>query len=234
MSQEQREARLRENSPVELVLMRHGEPDWERKGETGDPGLTPLGRAQAARSATALEAPIHSIYCSPLSRARETADEVSAVHQLAPQVKDGLEEIQSPPLRSLTQTEVDSYFTAAARRPLQDWWNGFPGGEPFKDFHSRVTGAIESVLALHGIRPRASGEFTVWSSPARGQALRIVVVGHGGANAVMLTHLLGLPPVPWEWLRFETPLAALTTVSLRGIGDERYLWSLQRFGWRAE
>lgn len=235
MTQEQREARARASLPVELLLVRHGEPDWDKKGAAGDPGLTEFGRRQAERAAAGLsKLSIHSLYCSPLQRARETAEAVAKVQDLTPQVLENLQEIQTPTLLRLTQSEVDSYFAAAARRPLQDHWSGFPEGEPFKDFHARVTSAVDSALAAHGIRSRVSEEFVVWSAPSRGQTLRIAIVAHGGTNAVILTHLLGLPPVPWEWLRFETPLAAITTVALRGISVDSYAWSLQRFGWREE
>ena len=69
MTQEEREARSRENLPFELVLVRHAEPDWERAKGTGDPGLTELGRVQAARVAELLRRfRIDAIYCSPLQR----------------------------------------------------------------------------------------------------------------------------------------------------------------------
>jgi len=235
VTQEQREARSRENVPVELVLVRHAEPDWERDKENGDPVLTELGRAQAERAAANLGGrAIHAIYCSPLRRARETAQAVASIQQLTPQIIDDLEEIRVPVLLNLSQSEVDSYFAAAARRTLQDRWDGFPGGESFRDFHARVTSAMDSTLANYGVHSRVSSEFTVWSAPARGQPLRIAVIGHGGTNAVILAHLLGLPPVPWEWLRFETVLAAINIVALRGISDDAYVWSLQRFGWRED
>lgn len=235
MAQEQREARSRENLPLELVLVRHGEPDWERDKASGDPGLTRLGHIQAERAATQLnERSIHALYCSPLRRAHETAQAIAKDQQLELQVIDNLEEIRVPALQNLTQTEVDSYFAAAARRKLQERWSGFPGGESFRGFHARVTSAMESMLAHYGVHSRVSEEFTVWSAPARGQPLRIAVVAHGGTNAVILAHLLGLEPVPWEWLRFETALAAVSIVALRSISDDGYIWSLQRFGWREE
>jgi broad specificity phosphatase PhoE len=233
VTQEEREARARYNLPVELVLVRHAEPDWERAKEAGDPGLTEFGRVQATCLAAHLrQHRIDAIYCSPLQRARETAKVVATVHQLTPLVIDDLEEIRVPALRNLSQVEVDSYFAAAARRKLQDRWNGFPGGESYRNFHERVSSAIESILRHYGIHSRLSEEFTVWRAPERGHALRIAVVAHGGTNAVVLTHLLGIAPVPWEWLRFETALAAVSVVGLRGVTDEAYVWSLQRFGWR--
>jgi broad specificity phosphatase PhoE len=90
------------------------------------------------------------------------------------------------------------------------------------------------MLGHYSIHSRLSEEFTVWSAPARGRALRIAIVAHGGTNAVVLTHLLGIPPVPWEWLRFETVLSAVSIVGLRGISDDSYVWSLHRFGWRED
>ena len=233
MSQEEREARSRASLPIELVLVRHGEPDWERGKASGDPGLTELGRAQAASAAALLKRlHIDAIYCSPLKRAFETAEIVAGAQQLTPTIVDDLEEIQVPVLRNLSQTEVDSYFAAAARRTLQERWAGFPSGEPFRDFHKRVTSAVDSVLGHFNVHSRTSEEFTVWSAPARGHPLRVALVAHGGTNAVILSHLLGIPPVPWEWIRFETALAAISIVALRGISDHDYVWSLQRFGWR--
>jgi len=233
VTQEQREARARQSVPFELVLVRHAEPDWEREKE--DPGLTELGRVQAARAAAKLSAgSIQAIYCSPLRRSRETAQVLATTLELTPQITDDFEEIRVPALRNLTQSEVDSYFAAAARRTLQDRWNGFPGGETYRQFHERVTSAIDSTLKHYGVHSRVSEEFTVWSASARGQTLRIALVGHGGTNAVILGHLLGVAPVPWEWLRFETVLAAISIVALRGISDDGYIWSLQRFGWRED
>ena len=233
MTQEQREARARRNVPLELVLVRHAEPDWE--GDKIDPGLTELGRVQAARAAAQLRAgSIQALYGSPLRRARETAEAIATTQQLTPHITDDFEEIRVPVLRNLTQSEVDSYFAAAARRTLQERWGGFPGGESYRDFHARVTCAIDSTLAHYGVHSRVTEEFTVWSASERGEPLRIAIVGHGGTNAVILSHLLGVAPVPWEWLRFETVLAAVSIVALRGISDDGYVWSLQRFGWRED
>jgi broad specificity phosphatase PhoE len=235
VTQEEREARSRESLPVELLLVRHAEPDWEGAKETGDPQLTELGRVQASRAAALLrQYRIDAVYSSPLLRARETADVIARPQQLTPLIIDNLQEIRVPALRNLSQTEVDSYFAAAARRTLQERWTGFPGGEGYREFHKRICSTIESILGQYGIRSRVRENFTVWTAPARGYPLRIAVIAHGGSNAVVLTHLLGIPPVPWEWLRFETPLAAVSIVALRSISDDAYVWSLQRFGWRED
>jgi hypothetical protein len=55
------------------------------------------------------------------------------------------------------------------------------------------------------------------------------VVAHGGTNAVALAHLLDIRPVPWEWLRFESELAAFSVVQARAVGPDGFTWSLQNF-----
>ncbi|HUI27952.1 MAG TPA: histidine phosphatase family protein [Candidatus Kryptonia bacterium] len=233
---EERERHLRSNLPLEIVLVRHAEPDWEQAREIGgDPPLTEFGRRQAAQVAQHLAAvPLAAVYCSPLARARETAAAIGAAQQLDTTVVNGLAEIRVGEIRRVSQAEVDAYFTAAARRPFRDYWEGFPGGEPFREFHTRVTGAIESILAHYGARPEPTDGFAVWTAPARAQTLRVGVVAHGGTNGVLLTHLLGIPPVPWEWIRFETPLAAYSVIGLRAVNDQGYVWSLQQFGRRVD
>jgi probable phosphoglycerate mutase len=127
----------------------------------------------------------------------------------------------------LTQEEVDRYFVAGSRRPLPEHWEGWPGAESFHDFHARVTRAMSEILARHGIRAARRHEFTVWRIPEPFPSL--VIVAHGGTNAVALTHLLDVHPVPWEWIRFESELAAFSVVQARPVGPDGYVWSLQNF-----
>ncbi len=236
LSLEDRERRGRSGLPLELVLVRHAEPDWESRRQAGaDPGLTAFGRQQAADLAQRLRGlPLAVLYCSPLARARETAAAIAAVQELSTTVVQDLAEIGVPLLlQSASQTEVDAYFLAAAKRPLREHWEGFPGGERFPAFHARVTGALGQILAHYGVHAQSIDGFAAWSAPARARTLRIGIVAHGGTNGVILTHLLGIPSVPWEWIRFETPLAAYSVAALRAINDQGYIWSLQQFGRRA-
>lgn len=236
LSLEDRERRGRSGLPLELVLVRHAEPDWESRRQTGaDPGLTALGRQQAADLAQHLRGlPPAVLYSSPLARARETAAAIAAAQELSATVVEDLAEIGVPPLlQNASQTEVDAYLLAAAKRPFREHWDGFPGGEPFRAFHARVTRALGEVLAHYGVHAQVIDGFAVWSAPARAQTLRVGIVAHGGTNGVILTHLLGISPVPWEWIRFETPLAAYSVVALRAFNDQGYIWSLQQFGRRA-
>lgn len=224
-----REQRLRLDAQVEIVLLRHGEPDWTPGGglSVEDAHLTARGRHQAQAAASRLaESETHAIYVSPLHRAQETAEPLAKATGVTPVTIDGLAEIGIA-LRGLSQVEVDNYFRQAARRRLGDHWEGWPGGETFREFHARVTRTLAEILDRHQVRRESEDEFTVWALPPRRH--RIVVVAHGGTNAVALTHLLDVPAVPWEWNRFELELAAYAVAQSRPVGMTGFVWCLQNF-----
>jgi broad specificity phosphatase PhoE len=224
-----REERMRLDTQVELILLRHGEPDWTPASgpSVTDAALTERGRLQAEAAAARLaDVGIDAVYVSPLRRARETAEPLAKVTGLVPEVVDGLAEIGIA-LAGLSQTEVDTYFRQATRRRLGEHWSGWPGGESFRNFHARVTGTLASLLARHAITRESEDEFTVWTLPPRRE--RIAIVAHGGTNAVALTHLLDVAAVPWEWNRFELELAAYAVAQSRPVGMTGFVWCLQNF-----
>jgi broad specificity phosphatase PhoE len=233
LSVEERERRVRDGLPLQLTVIRHAEPDWS--SDAGNPKLTERGRRTARQLADHLrEWQFAAVVCSPLRRARETAALVADVQNIEPVVLDDLAEINVPLKGNISQAEVDAYFRTAALRPLTQHWEGFPGGESFHAFHKRVTTAITEMLNPYGVHVQEAEGFQIWNSPPRPNMLRLAVVAHGGTNAVLLTHLLGITPVPWEWIRFETPLAAYSVIGLRPLNDQAHIWSLQQFGRHVE
>ena len=219
----------RRRAPVDITLLRHGEPDWAPGGgaSVADPGLTDYGAAQARAVAAAI-APgrVDAIYVSPLRRAQETAAPLVDATGAPAIALEALAEIDAG-ASGMTQEEVDRYFVAAMRRPLVEHWDGWPSGESFRDFHRRVTAGAADLLGRHGIRAEMMHDFTCWHMPPG--PLSIVVVAHGGTNSVLLTHLLDVRPVPWEWMRFESELASYSVVHARPIGEGGNVWSLQNF-----
>jgi len=226
----EREANDRAQPHAQIVLLRHGEPQWS-VGDgpaVSDPTLTPFGVWQAEASARVLAAEhrFDALYVSPYRRARETA---------APLVKEtGLELVTVDPLAEVgvavegfSSEEADRYFVEGSRRPLGEHWSGWPGAETFRDFHERVTSGITDILLRHSCRAYREHDFTVWDLPEEKPS--IAIVAHMGTNAVILTHLLDIRPVPWEWLRFETGLAAYSVLQARPIGPQGYVWSLLQF-----
>ncbi len=208
---------------MEIILVRHGEPAWIDDGRTlPDPSLTPLGVAQARAVAARLAAldGIDDILVSPARRAVETAEPLEhSIGKTAITIAD-LVEIRVP-FDDTPSHVVERTFREARDRPLSEWWDGIAGGESFRDFHVRVTEAIEALLRHRGVQ-RLSTQH-LWHDV--GTHHRIVIVAHGGTNAVILGHMLGLDPTPWEWERFvsnhggiirlqTTPLAGEHVMSL--------------------
>lgn len=222
---------------MDLFLIRHGQPDWAPdRIARNDPNLTELGRAQAIRVAhrlTALENVDH-IWASTMHRAMETAEPISRdlKHDLAS--FDWLQEINNPPeWDGAPAEEIDKRFAEANVRDMEEMWNGLPGGESFRSFHERVVGGLRETLDSHGVRPLEVGSGRhLWEvdDPDR----RVIIVAHAGTNAVVLGHLLGLDPVPWEWERFRQPHTGVSRLtmtqistgwgfSLRQLGDVAHL-----------
>jgi broad specificity phosphatase PhoE len=225
----QQEAERRAQGHATITLIRHGEPDWSPEGgpSVSDPALTPFGVCQAEASAKALaHLNLDALYVSPYLRAKQTADVISKTLGLEPVVVEGIEEV-GVNVTGRTQQQVEEYFIAGTRRPLDEHWTGWPDSETFHDFHQRVTSAVTDILARHSCLPRQEHDFTVWNMPKKKPS--IAIVAHGGTNAVILTHLLDIRPVPWEWLRFETGLAAFSVFQSRPVGPEGHVWSLQNF-----
>jgi len=225
----QREARARAEPQTHITLLRHGEPDWSPAGgrSVSDPGLTPFGQAQARAVAKRLSSQrFDAIYVSPYRRSQETAVPLAEALGIEPVTVDGLAEI-GVSVEGLTQEEVDRYFVEGSKRPLEQHWEGWPGAESFVDFHTRVTGGVTDVLGRHGLRSAREQDFTIWEVPDSPAC--IAIVAHGGTNACALTHLLDIDPVPWEWLRFETQLAAFSVLQTRAVGSRGAVWSLQNF-----
>lgn len=198
--------------------MRHAQPAWVDRDGLGvaNPGLTRLGVRQAKQVAERLggEA-FDEILVSPMVRARQTAAPIADMIGLEPVVVSGLAEITAPDWEGTPVEEVARIFRERRRRPLDEWWDGFPGGESFRQFHDRVTRTILEVLAERRVFPHAQPQlWTLESDPGR-----LVIVAHGGTDAVALGSLLGLEPVPWEWERFVSPhasIARIKAVSLAG------------------
>lgn len=77
---------------MELILVRHGEPDAGPGGRV-DPPLTKRGLKQAERAGRYLaEEPIARVYASPLRRAHQTAERVRAHLDCPLEVVEGLSE----------------------------------------------------------------------------------------------------------------------------------------------
>jgi broad specificity phosphatase PhoE len=153
----------------EVYLARHGETAYNHEGRFQGQGEVPLndtGRAQAAELAErAAGYGFRALWCSPLLRARETADVVAAKIGLEPKADARLMETDAGDWTNLTFAEVRAktpeLFDAFA---AADPGFAFPGGESFAEQEVRVgaaladveRGALPALVVCHGMVIRAA------------------------------------------------------------------------------
>jgi len=163
-----------------LVLIRHGETDWNVEGRwqgQADVPLNARGREQAAQIAQSLiNSGIAAIYSSDLTRTRDTAELLSQATQLGVvRIDPRLREIHQGEWQGLHISEIQSRYTEAFRlrreNPLQV---APPGGETTSQVRDRVLAAVNEIIQTH------PGE-------------TVAIVSHGFALAVILADHQGIP-----------------------------------------
>lgn len=216
---------------MDLYLIRHGQPDWtpERKARN-DPELTDLGHAQASRVAERFGKldRVDELWVSPMNRAQQTAAPMTLATTQPRESYDWLQEINNPPSwEGAPADEIEKSLSEANFRTMDEMWDGLPGGESFRDFHKRVVSGLEATLSEHGIAPMDPDHRHLWTvdDPDR----RVIIVAHAGTNAVVLGHLLGLDPVPWEWERFQQPHTGVSRLTMTRISTG-WAFSLRQLG----
>ena len=158
---------------AELILVRHGETDWNRDRRYqghADPPLNDAGRVQAEQLAESLETlELDAIYTSDLRRAAETAEIIGAGRGI-PIVHDpGLREIDVGSWSGLTREEIEERFPGAAEHD----------GES-RDQH-----------------PSTACERQSSASPPQHAGERVLIVSHGGSIRPRLRrHALQIDSVP--------------------------------------
>jgi probable phosphoglycerate mutase len=203
---------------MEIVLIRHGEPEWVLDGLNIDnPPLTERGRRQAEAMAEYLRTEhFDEVFCSPLRRARETAAPLLTALGREETVDHWLEEIRNPIWHGTPAEKSEEAYREQRRRPAADRWRGLDGGEPVDSFVERINLGARLFLAERGA-VRTEQPLPVWriENPDR----RIALVAHAGTNSVVVCHLLGLSPTPWEWDRFVIGHASVSRVESMQLGD---------------
>jgi broad specificity phosphatase PhoE len=183
-------------SPALLTLVRHGETSANVEGVwhgSIDTALTERGHAQAARVARHLceQRPRPSaLYCSPLQRARHTAEAIGGALGLAPRIQHGIAEYDLGAWEGLSYRELvgtHQLFERMSRDP--DFQPG--GGESPRQVATRTASALRSIAASH-----------------RDES--VVIVAHGGALTLGLGLLLDDDPGTWRRLMDNCAVTELT------------------------
>ena len=197
---------------TEVLLIRHGQqllPDLDKAttGDWIDPPLSEHGRAQARLLAAGLSTVrIDHIFCSPLRRARETAQPVAEMHRMDVEIVNDLREVEIfrdlPPDQTAREAVGDDLLRAVRGRMLTERsWDVYPFSESSFDFCKRSINAIEAAIA------RNAGE-------------RIAIVCHGGVINAYMGHIIGS-----RYDMFFRPAHTAINVAVAG-GDRRIPRSL--------
>ncbi|WP_205470977.1 histidine phosphatase family protein [Nocardioides sp. SYSU D00038] len=162
--------------PARLYVARHGETEYETQLVSDDGGsLTARGREQARELGERLRGErIARVWCSPLSRAVQTAEIAAGVLGVDVVVREGLREYA---VGDLAGSDADEASTIGP--VLRAWAEGddeatIPGAGRVADWVARVGGVLEEVADAHP-----------------GEA--VLVVSHGGAILSTVPQLGGRP-----------------------------------------
>lgn len=170
-----------------LILVRHGETDWNKQlrvqGSTDIP-LNDTGRAQAREAALALreelppEAPV-VVAASDLSRAKETASFIAA--------ELGTDHPREyPQLRERSYGDAEGLNAAEFRARWGEWHTAeVPNAETWAQVRSRALIGVDAVV-------RDARRQTAPIAPV------LIVVSHGGLIRELIKHATAgaLPPEP--------------------------------------
>jgi probable phosphoglycerate mutase len=211
---------------MEIVLIRHGEPEWVRDGlAVVDPPLTDRGHRQAERLAEYLRGDeFDEVLVSPLVRARQTAAPLLAALGVDEVIDPWLEEIRDPMWHGSPAEKAAEAYAELKGRPAEERWHGLDGGESIRDFVGRIRAGASTFLGARGVM-RSDVDLPVWQIAEPGA--RIALVAHAGTNSVTIGHLLGLEPTPWEWDRFVLGHTSVSRVEALPLEDG-YTFSLTK------
>ena len=134
-----------------LLLVRHGETDWNRDGRWqghSDTNLNDAGREQARGVAAELDE-IDVIYSSDLARARETAEIIAAAVGRDVRTDDRLRERSFGAWEGLTAPEIEERFAEDLARWRLGDGAGADDAEPFDVFARRVQSFVDDAVARH-------------------------------------------------------------------------------------
>lgn len=171
---------MTESLTTTIILVRHGQTAWNRverfRGRANIP-LDETGLAQA--EATARYVLAHwkpaAVYCSPLLRARQTAEKIAQPLQLHERTHPGFLDIDYGAWEGYTPDDLRDQGWAKA---LELWYTQpqdapIPGGETLQTVRLRAMGALGEIAERH-----------------RGET--VVIVAHTVVNRLILLGILGV------------------------------------------
>lgn len=188
-----------------LFLARHGETKWNRLGKTQgtqDICLSNLGRAQAEKLGEYLKVKerITAIYCSDLSRARETAEIIGNQLLLDPISDSLLREISFGSWEGLSTAEIEDKYPGQLMRWRNELSYCPKGGENLLSVCTRVGAFVDMLRESHP-----------------GNNERILVISHSVTVKVLILSLLDIPLNLIT--RFKVNQTGLSLINMEGTDN---------------
>jgi alpha-ribazole phosphatase len=191
---------------MNLILVRHGETDWNRQkrfqGQIDIP-LNGRGKWQAQQVAQALESLIiQKVFSSDLLRARATAELIAGFCGCVVQTDSRLREKGFGVWESLTYAEIKEWDADGYTRWREDP-SAYtpPGGEELEATAMRVA--------------------QVWKEIETMEVETVVLVSHGGTLRILLRQLLGLTPDSYWQIKLDN--ASLSYLEICPAGNQLVL-----------
>ncbi|HVY55915.1 MAG TPA: histidine phosphatase family protein [Thermodesulfobacteriota bacterium] len=139
---------------MNLILIRHGETEWNRTGRcqgVADIDLNDNGLRQIGELALSLrDADISAVYSSNLLRALRTAREIASRHGLDVRVEKDLREMDQGELEGLLFDDIRDRYAHV----LREWRESpetlrLPGGEMLSQVEERAWAVFQKLDSLH-------------------------------------------------------------------------------------
>lgn len=163
---------------MKIYLVRHGETDWNQagllQGQT-DIALNAQGLEQAREASERLkEVPFEIAFCSPLIRAKRTAETIIGDRKITLTTDERLRELNFGPWEGVDIRTIKD----AASQPFTNPGSYIPpeGAESFAQLYKRSGEFVDQVLL-----------------PLEGTYETVLVVAHGGVNRSILNPILNIP-----------------------------------------
>lgn len=175
--------KLQEKIMALIILVRHGENDFVKKGRLAgripEVHLNEKGRAQAQEAAQVLcrmleKAPVKAVYSSPLERTMETAGPIAKAFGLPVIPRPGLIETdcgewQGKTVKQLSRLKIWRVVQSSPSTFC------FPGGETFAETQHRISKELSQLAALHDSKDV------------------LICVSHSDPIKLAVAYFLGLP-----------------------------------------
>ncbi len=169
---------------MKLVLVRHGETEWNKLGKfqgQRDIALNARGLAQAKETAKAVVEWQHSVvYSSPLKRTMQVAQEISRLSGMPVEQVPGVRELSLGDLEGVTGEEMRNGWPEMSAAWRDDPSSvSMPNGETLLELQERAWRALVELEQTH------------LQTEAQDEAL--ILVSHNFAIRSMIGKILGMP-----------------------------------------